>query len=87
MFRFNGSLQLKVICMKNSVRLPLFVHITQLIECGELRSKRLKGFNIQEGRTFRHLPGNKVNEDQEPAKVKLVSLILCFTTVEFQLIN
>jgi hypothetical protein len=86
-FSFDGSLQLKLICVKNNIRLPLFVHITLVPECGELCSKWLKRFNIQEGRTFWHLPGNKGDEDQELAKVKLVALILFFTTIKFQLIN
>jgi hypothetical protein len=71
----------KVICLKNKILLPLFVHITGVLECGELGRKRLEQFNIHKVHTFQHLPGNKGDEDQEPAKVKLVALILCFMTV------
>jgi hypothetical protein len=62
--------------MKNNIRLPLFVHITRVPKGSELRSKRFKWFNIQEGRTFWHLPGNKGDKDQEPAEMELIALIL-----------
>jgi hypothetical protein len=67
--------------MKKIVRLPLFVNITQIPKCGELRGKWLKWLDVREGHTFRHLPGNKGDEDQELAKVKLIALILRFVLV------
>jgi hypothetical protein len=67
--------------MKNNFQLPLFVHITRIPKGSELRGKRLKWFDIWEGHTFQHFLGNKGNEDQEPSKVKLIALILCFMVV------
>jgi hypothetical protein len=64
--------------VKDCIRLPLFSHIARVPERGELRSKWLEWLNVWEGRTFWHLPRNKHDEDQEPAKVELVALILCF---------
>jgi hypothetical protein len=67
--------------MKNSVQLPLFVHITRVPQGSELRNKCLEGFNVREGRTFRHLPDNKGDKDQKPTEVELIAMILHFTTV------
>jgi hypothetical protein len=80
-FNFDGSLQLKVICVKNNIRLPLFVHITRLPKCGELHRKCLEWVNICKCHAFQHILGNKGNEDQEPAKLKLVALIMCLAIV------
>jgi hypothetical protein len=49
---FDSPLQLEIICMKYYVRLPLFSHIAQVPEHGELHIKRLKRLNVQEVRTF-----------------------------------
>jgi hypothetical protein len=78
MFFFYVSLQLKIVCMKNNPRLPLFFHITRVLNGSELHSKQFEQFNIQEGFTFQHLPGNKGDKDQEPTEMELVSLILGF---------
>jgi hypothetical protein len=86
-FGFDGSLQLKVICVKNNVRLPLFAHISRVPEHGELHIKQLEWLDVQEGRTFWHFPSNKRNEDQEPTKMKFISFILCFVAIQFKLIN
>jgi hypothetical protein len=67
--------------MKNNVQEPLFIHITRVLQCGELHGKRIERINIREGHTFQNIPGNKGDEDQEPAKVKLIALILCFVAV------
>jgi hypothetical protein len=75
------SLQLKVVRMKNNIQLPLFSHITRIPQRSELREKWLERFNIREGCTFRHHPGNKGDKDQEPAKVEIVALILLFAAV------
>jgi hypothetical protein len=79
--RFDNPLQLEIICMKDCVRLPLFSHITRVLEHGELCNERLEWLNVQEGRTFHHLPSGKCVEDQEPAKVELIALILSFGLV------
>jgi hypothetical protein len=73
--------------VKKKVRLPLFAHITRVPERGELRSKGLEWLDIWEGRTFRHFPTNKHDEDQESAKMEFIALIMCFMVVQFNLIN
>jgi hypothetical protein len=86
-FSFDGSLHMEVIRVKNSVRLPLFSHITQVPERGELCIKWLEWINVWEGRIFWHFPSKKRDEDQEPSKTKFIALILCFAAVQFKLIN
>jgi hypothetical protein len=56
----------------------MFFHITLVPKGSELCGEQLEWFNIWEGHIFRHLPGNKGDEDQKPTKVKPVALILCF---------
>jgi hypothetical protein len=46
-----------------------------------------KGSMSWEGRTFWHIPGNKIYQYQNPAEMKFISLILCFSAVEFQLVH
>ena len=67
--------------MEYHVQLPLFSHIALIPVRSEIRSEQLEWLNVREGRTLRLLPSCKRDEDQEPAKVKLIALILCFTTV------
>jgi hypothetical protein len=62
--------------VKNCIQLTLFSHVARVPERCELHSKRLERFNVQEGRTFRNLPRNKRDEDQDPAKVELVDPVL-----------
>jgi hypothetical protein len=67
--------------------MPLFSHIARVQEHGELHSKWLKWLNIQEGRNFRHLPSSKRYEDQHPAKMELIALMLSFMEIQFKLVE
>jgi hypothetical protein len=67
--------------MKYHIQLPLFYHIAQVRECGEIPSEQLEWLNVQEGRTFWHFPSGKCDEDQEPTKVELIALILSFAAI------
>ena len=69
--------------MKKQWLSNVFFHIYRIPKGAELRSKRLKRFDIREGRTLWNLQSNKHDEDQEPAEVELVALILGFMTVQF----
>jgi hypothetical protein len=40
-----------------------------------------------EGHSFLHIPSDEGNENQQPAEVKLVSLVLCFETIFLQLFD
>jgi hypothetical protein len=67
--------------MKYYVLLPLFSHIARVPERGELRRKWFEWLNIREGCTFQNLSRNKCYDDQEPAEVELIALILSFAIV------
>jgi hypothetical protein len=45
------------------------------------------GLDFREGGSFRHLPSDEGNENQQPAEVKLVALVLCFATILLQLVD
>jgi hypothetical protein len=86
-FNFDGSLLLEVIRVKNNIRLPLFSHITRVLEHGELHKKHFEWLDVQEGFNFWHFPRNKHNEDKELAKMEFIALILCFVAIQFKMNN
>ena len=75
--------KLQVVGMKYCVQLPLFSHIVQIPEHGELCSEWLEWLDVREGHTFHYLSSSKHDEDQEPTKVELIALILSFTAIQF----
>jgi hypothetical protein len=61
--RMDSGLQLGVISVEYGILLPLLVHVVGLLvhvvgvpQCTKLRSQWFKGLDVQEGRTFQHLP-------------------------------
>jgi hypothetical protein len=46
--------------MKNKIGLPLFTNIAQVPQCTELHGQYFERLDVQEGRTFWHLPKMKV---------------------------
>jgi hypothetical protein len=73
--------------VEDSVRLPLLHHIARVPQGGEPRGQWFRWLDFWEGRSFRHLPSNKGNEDQQLAEVKLVALFLCFMKILLQLVD
>jgi hypothetical protein len=43
--------------------------------------------DFREGCSFHHLPSDKVKENQQPTEVKIIALVLCFTSIFLQLVD
>jgi hypothetical protein len=46
--RLNGILQLSVVSVEDDIRLPLFVHVTEVPQRTELRGQWFEGFDLRE---------------------------------------
>jgi hypothetical protein len=79
--RLDCNLQLIVVGVEDGIRLPLLVHITRVPQGTELSSQRLKGLNVQEGRTFWYLPCNEIYQYEKQAEVELISFVVCSSTI------
>jgi hypothetical protein len=73
--------------VEHHIGLPLFFHVAQIPESSELCGQWFGWLNFKEGRSFQHLPSNECNENQQPTKMKLVALVLCFATIFLQLVD
>jgi hypothetical protein len=74
-------LQLVIIHVEHEILLPLIVHVIGVPQCIELRDHGFKWLDVREGRSFRHIPCDKSDQDKKLAEVKFVSLILCFPAI------
>jgi hypothetical protein len=84
---FNGPLQLQVIGVKYDIGLPFLWHVIQILEGSEPRGQWFRQLDFREGRSLWHLPSDEGNKDQQLVEVKLVALVLCFSTSLLQLVD
>jgi hypothetical protein len=79
--RLNGIPQFSVVHMEDGIGLPLFVHVSGVPQCTKLCGQGFEGFDLQKHGSLGQFPCDEGNEYEKLAKVELIPLILCLSTV------
>ena len=84
--RLDCDLQLVVLGVEDHIGLPLLVHVAGVPQHTKLRGQGFEGFDLQKHGSLGQFPCDEGNEYEQPAKVELIPLVLCFSTIKISLI-
>jgi hypothetical protein len=80
--RLNGIIQLSVVSMEDDIGPTLFVHVIGVPQHTKLHGQWFEGFGLQESGSLGQFPSDESDEYDQPAKVEIIPLILCLSTVK-----